>query len=113
VRLGEVNIRHHLYVLLGESKVFILSDLAHSSKGFGLTIGSDISILFVNHKQYDSLGVIKSGLRADVIHGTFTALNVSDSTTQPSFAGTFGFINATNSHVSRGWFLFFAPYLSI
>ncbi|KAH9056914.1 hypothetical protein EDB87DRAFT_1833333 [Lactarius vividus] len=70
--------------------------------GFGLTIGSDISILFVNHKGYDSLGVIKNGLQADVMHGTFTAHNASNSTTQPSFTGTFGFLNATNSHVSRG-----------
>src|SRR6266702_2330297 len=76
----------------------------YSVKGFGLTIGSDISILFVNHKYYDSLGVIKSGLQADVMHGTFTSHNASNSTTQPSFAGTFGFVNATNSHISRGWF---------
>jgi len=76
----------------------------YSVKGFGLTIGSDISILFVNHKYYDSLGVIKSGLQADDMHGTFTAHNASNSTTQPSFAGTFGFVNATNSHISRGWF---------
>ncbi|KAI9461023.1 hypothetical protein BJY52DRAFT_1211344 [Lactarius psammicola] len=80
----------------------MLYELLYSVKGFGLTIGSDISILFVNHKHYDSLGVIKSGLRADVMHGTFTAHNASNSTTQPSFAGTFGFVNATNSHISRG-----------
>lgn len=68
----------------------------------------------MNHKHYDSLGVIKSGLRADIIHGTFTALNVSDATTQPSFTGTFGFINATNSHVSRGqFFISRTPVLSI
>ena len=78
------------------------------SKGFGLTIGSDISILFVNHKHYNSLGVIKSGLRADVIHGTFTVHNASNSTTELSFAGTFGFVNATDSHVSRGWFLLYS-----
>jgi hypothetical protein len=76
-----------------------------SAKGFGLTIGSDLSILFVNHKHYNSLGVIKSGLKADVIHGTFTAHNASNSTSELSFAGTFGFINATNSHVSRGKFV--------
>ncbi|KAF8481050.1 hypothetical protein DFH94DRAFT_853120 [Russula ochroleuca] len=70
--------------------------------GFGLTIGSDLSILLVNHKHYDSLGVIKSGLKADIIHGVFTAHNASNSTSELSFAGTFGFVNATNSHVSRG-----------
>ncbi|KAI0305019.1 hypothetical protein BC826DRAFT_1100753 [Russula brevipes] len=70
--------------------------------GFGLTIGSDLSILFVNHKRYSSLGVIKSGLKADVIHGTFVAHNASNSTTQLGFSGTFGFVNATNSHISRG-----------
>ncbi|KAI0005574.1 hypothetical protein BJV74DRAFT_955993 [Russula compacta] len=70
--------------------------------GFGLTIGSDFSILLVNHKHYNSLGVIKSGLKADVIHGVFTASNASNSSSELSFAGTFGFVNATNSHLSRG-----------
>ena len=86
--------------MLGVAMFYLVT--SYSIKGFGLTIGSDLSILFVNHKHYDSLGVIKLGLRPEIIHGTFTALNASNSTTQPSFAGTFGFLNATNSHVSRG-----------
>jgi hypothetical protein len=42
-----------------------------------------------------------------MIHGTFAAHNASNSTSELSFTGTFGFVNATNSHVSRGPFLFF------
>lgn len=61
----------------------------------------------MNHKYYNSLGVIKSALRADIIHGTFTAHNASNSTSELGFNGTFGFVNATNSHVSRGPFLLF------
>jgi len=89
----------------------LIRDAFPFTKGFGLTIGSDLSILFVNHKRYSSLGVIKSGLKADVIHGTFVAHNASNSTTQLGFAGTFGFINATNSHISRGRFLLSLLYI--
>ena len=88
----------------------LLRDISSLIQGFGLTIGSDLSILFVNHKHYNSLGVIKSSLKADVMHGVFTATNASNSTSELSFAGTLGFINATNSHVSRGRFLFMSPH---
>ncbi|KAI0271424.1 hypothetical protein BC834DRAFT_441795 [Gloeopeniophorella convolvens] len=70
--------------------------------GFGLTIGSDLSILFVNHKHYNSLGVINSPGAADVIHGAFTAYNATNSSGLLQFSGTFEFTNATNSHISRG-----------
>ena len=88
----------------------MIRDISSPIQGFGLTIGSDLSILFVNHKHYNSLGVIKSSLKADIIHGVFTATNASNSTSELSFAGTLGFINATNSHVSRGWSPFTSPH---
>jgi hypothetical protein len=105
---GAADICHNIYILSGELHLavdwvcyFVTFPLV---KGFGLTIGSDLSILFVNHKHYNSLGVIKSSLTADVMHGIFTATNASNSTSELSFAGTFRFVNATNSHISRGRF---------
>ncbi|KAI0053134.1 DUF1212-domain-containing protein [Auriscalpium vulgare] len=64
--------------------------------GFGLTIGSDF-YLVVNRKAHDALELMNNPTPT-YIHGAFTDFN---GTTQ-TFAGTFGFADATNSlHIMK------------